>query len=164
MAVYSYVSPVDSSVPGAQYINGILSGDKWADKNITYSFPQSGNLYEQYYSVQNEPSNGFQAFNAVQQAAVRTVLGMFAAVANLKFTEVTETSQTSGQFRFGFTSYYLYAEAWSYGVSSSGAGGDIWVPLWVERDFVLPKRGSFGFYTLLHEVGHSLGLKHSFEI
>ena len=103
MSATSTVQKVQNSYPGYQYINGLLSGSDWANPNITFSFPQSGSLYETPYTQDDEPRKGFVAFNSVQQTAVRIALGMYATVANVTFTEVTETATNHGQFRFGFT-------------------------------------------------------------
>ena len=148
------VTPVSPSTPDAAYINGLLSGAKWADPtHITFSFPTSGSFYE--YGAGN-----FIAFNQVQADAVRLVLKNFASVANLVFTEVTETSTNHAQVRYGFTDPSGNASGWSWGVNSGPSGGDVWLPNTTSSSSPAP--GNFRYKVLLHETGHSLGLKHPF--
>ncbi len=165
MASVSSVNPVSKPLSGYDYINGLLAGNRWTSAvNLTFSFPQSASYYENPYTYYNEPGTGFTPFNAVQQAAVRTALTMFASVANVSFSEMPETAVSHGLIRFGFTSVGpSSAEGWSWNVNSGPSGGDIWIRNAVAYDFVSPSLGSYGFLTLLHEIGHSLGLKHSFE-
>ena len=73
---------------GNSYIDGILTGTRWASTSLTFSFPTSST----YYEYGGEPTNGFRAFTSVQQDAVRDVLANYSAVSNLTFTEITETS------------------------------------------------------------------------
>ena len=80
-------------------IDGVLTGGKWAVSNFTYSFPTSASYYGSGYGS-GEPTNGFEAFNAAQQAAVGAVLKSYSAVANLTFTEITETSTQHADLRF----------------------------------------------------------------
>jgi serralysin len=81
-------------------LNGVLSGIKWATGSLTFSFPSAGSLYGAYSGGSNEPTNGFEAFTAAQQTATRAVLQMYSAVANVTFTEVTETSSVHGDLRY----------------------------------------------------------------
>ena len=85
------------SVTGNTYVDGLLTGAKWASGSLTYSFPGSGSLYGSYPS--NEPSSGFLAFNAAQQQAITKILKNYAAVANLQFSQVTESSSTHAIIR-----------------------------------------------------------------
>ncbi len=78
------------SPTGEIYIDGVLSGTKWAVNSFTYSFPTDPSYYTGFAGVSpygaGEENNGFKAFNATQQAAVTSILGMYSSVANLTFT------------------------------------------------------------------------------
>ncbi len=138
------------------YLNGVLSGIKWATGSLTFSFPTSGSLYGTPYGS-GEPTNNFEAFTAVQQNAVRAVLQMFSSVANLTFTEVTETSSVHGDIRYAESD--ATSTAWAYYPSTSVLGGDIWANN-SKNYYDNPLVGTYGYQTLLHETGHAMGLKH----
>ena len=88
--------PATSTVSNTNdpYIDGVLSGTKWAVNSFTFSFPTDPSFYSSPFGAygSGEPSNGFEAFNATQQAAVRSALAMYSSVANVTFTEITETA------------------------------------------------------------------------
>ncbi len=91
MTAVASVSPT-----GDLYIDGILSGVKWGVTSLTYSFPSDPS----FYSYTGEPTNNFKAFTTVQQTAVRDVLENYSSVANLTFTELTETSTQHADLRY----------------------------------------------------------------
>jgi serralysin len=93
--------PATSSLTpmGDPYVDGVLSGVKWAVNSFTFSFPTSAAYYGSSYG-DGEPSNGFETFNSTQQTAVRQVLSGYAAVANITFTEITESSTQHAVLRF----------------------------------------------------------------
>src|SRR5262245_22315050 len=76
------VSAVNAT--GNQDIDGILWGWRWDAHHITYSFPTSTAEYAGYAAI-----NGFQAFNAAQQAAVRWTLAEVSSFSGLAFQETT---------------------------------------------------------------------------
>ena len=137
-------------------VNGVLSGIKWATGSLTFSFPSSGSLYGSY-SGSNEPTTGFEALTAAQQTATRAVLQMYSAVANVTFTEVTETSSVHGDLRYAESN--APSTAWAYYPSTSALGGDIWLNN-SKNYYDTPLVGTYAFQTLLHETGHAMGLKH----
>jgi VCBS repeat-containing protein len=143
------------SATGSSYIDGILTGTRWASTSLTFSFPTSSNTYE--YS--GEATNGFRAFTAVQQDAIRDVLANFSAVSNLTFTEITETSSQHATLRFAESN--SPSTAWAYYPSTSAQGGDAWFGSMSLYDN--PLVGSYGYLTMLHETGHALGLSHAHE-
>jgi serralysin len=137
-------------------LNGVLSGIKWATGSLTFSFPSSGGLYGAYGSSR-EPTTGFEALTAAQQTATRAVLQMYSAVANVTFTEVTETSSVHGDLRYAESN--APSTAWAYYPSTSPLGGDVWLNN-SKNYYDNPLVGTYAFQTLLHETGHAMGLKH----
>ena len=151
----STVTP--SGIPTVDYVD---SGTKWATNSFTYSFPTSPSFYTGAFGMpygSGEQNSGFQAFNAVQQAAVTSILGQYSLVANLTFTQITETSSQSATMRYAMSS--LPSTAWGYYPSTSPEGGDAWFGTangWYSNPVV----GNYGYLTMIHETGHLLGLKH----
>ena len=125
--------------------------------SLTFSFmaaaPSYGNATE---------TGTFAAMGAAEKQAVRDVLALYHDIAGVSFIEVADAG-AGGQLRFGT---YLEAAtptaAYAYSPSSNERGGDVWV----NRDaagYDTPVAGDSAFETLLHEVGHALGLKHPFD-
>lgn len=140
-------------------IDGVLSGIKWGVTSLTFSFPTSGSLYGTSYA-NSEQTKGFEAFTSVQQDAVRTILKMYAAVSNLTFSEVVESSSVHGDLRYAESD--APSTAWAYYPSTNVAGGDAWFnnsKNWYDA----PAKGNYAWLTMLHETGHALGLKHPHE-
>jgi Ca2+-binding RTX toxin-like protein len=143
-----------------QDINGLLSGIRWNTASLTFSFPTSSSFYGGYSDGNGEPSNGFQPLNAVQQNAVRTILGSYSAVANLTFIEVTETASVHGDLRFAHSNAPW--TAWAYYPDPSHVGGDSWYNF-SSGSYANPVSGNYAWTTFLHEIGHALGLEHGHE-
>lgn len=142
--------PSTSSVnlTGNLDIDGLLSGVKWTDPNLTFSFPT---LLSQYGYTES----GFEAMNAAQKTAVRAILGMIDSYTGLEFTEVTETSSVHGTIRFAEESYA--GTAYAYYPSTAIQGGDVWLN---HTDYNTPLKGTYAYATFIHEIGHTLGLDH----
>lgn len=144
---------------GTATVDALLIGVKWAVNAFTFSFPTSAAYYGSNYGY-GEPSNNFEAANAAQQDAVRAALQMYAAVANVSFTEIAETSTKHADLRYAESD--APGTAWAYYPTTNAAGGDTWFnnsKNWYDN----PDVGNYAGLTVIHETGHAMGLKHAHE-
>ncbi len=137
-------------------IDGLIYGWKWAVGSFTFSFPTSGTLYE----YTGEAQSSFEQLNALQRASVRQALDMFSSVANVDFTETVETATNHADIRFAMSDQP--PTAYAYFPGDTPQGGDIWFHN-TGGTYDRPLKGTYAFHTVLHEIGHALGLKHGHE-
>ena len=152
-----------------------LSGVKWANPNITYSFMPDGTVIGMSSSPTLSLSNLFAAYAAYAlkewQDQFRRALVCWSQVTPLSFTEVADDGSpmgspgpAQGNPKFGDIRLGAYpstssALAYSYyPYQSTTKGGDI-----ILNSRTTYKIGAVTdlFSVLLHEVGHALGLGHS---
>lgn len=147
-------------------INALLGGTRWGSGNgstvaLTYSFIATGSQFQSNYTSSQEYRNS-QSVSTAQKTAIRTALAAWARVANITFTEVSETTSSVGDIRFGiFNGLDDDYGAWAYYPDSSASGGDVWY----HRNTLTYNLNPGGYFIQLsiHELGHALGLKHSFS-
>ncbi len=150
---------------GDEYLDSLVRGVRWAPTGngttLTYSFPGATSSWAPSYSQLNEPS-GVQPLNAAEIEAARSVLQTWARYINLTFNETSDTPTNVGDIRFAYTTVNEPSSAaHAYLPADIPVGGDVWLDRAdIDGSF---EPGSGGYFTLLHEVGHALGLKHPFE-
>jgi Ca2+-binding RTX toxin-like protein len=144
---------------GDQNLDALLMGIRWDAGSLTYSFPASSLAYEAIYGG-GEPGSGFMPLNQVQTAAANKAFAMIAFVTNLDFLEVQEDAAHHAELRLAGAS--IPAAAWAYSPGEAGYSGDAWFRT-ASASFADMRPGGYGFYVVMHEIGHSLGLKHGHD-
>lgn len=114
---------------------------------LTYSFMDAPSSHAKGAEV-----SSFAMMNESQRQAVRDVLQQYSEIAGISFVE------TSSSGTLQFADYYLKnktaAYTWNLGLTSE---------IWVNRaapGYDQPLVGNLAYQTLMHEIGHALGLKH----
>jgi hypothetical protein len=127
------------------------------------------------FSVSSGTQSGHApaAFNAAQQTAARAILAHLASITGIVFTETSTGSAADLHFGnenlAGFSTAGFCSMSASYSLSGGEVtqySADAWIYLdnagWNSQN-VSRTAGNQGYETLLHEIGHAFGLKHSFE-
>jgi serralysin len=147
------------SSTGNPYIDAILGDVKWVPSDLTYSFPTASGAYGSAYG-DGETANNFGSFNGTQQAITRSALKLFSSVSNLTFQEAAGAGTSSADLRFAQSD--VPGTAWAYFPTTDATGGDVWVNN-SSRNYASPAKGNYAYLTIVHEIGHALGLEHAHE-
>jgi Ca2+-binding RTX toxin-like protein len=141
------------------WIAGLNSGYRWnfsgtVTPTITYSFFAGGTYYGS--------ETGTAPFSATAQTLTRRIFSDIQSLINVNFTEVADSRNSYGQIRLLLSNDPFYA--YTYYPFGSPEAGDVHVnPNYDNANSTngLQKGiGSHGYMTLIHEIGHALGLKH----
>ncbi len=121
---------------------------------VTFSFMTAAPDY-----AEGAESSTFAAMNDAQLAAVRQVLQTYQELAGLTFVEVDDSGD-GGQLRFGTYEVIDGSDAaYAYFPGPTPTSGDVWVNR-ASTGNDTPVTGTYAYTTLVHEIGHALGLKH----
>lgn len=128
-----------------QIINQLASGQRWFGTSITYAFPS----FASGLSSQGEAAN-FRAVNSSQQTIFTLAIQMWDDLIPQSFQR---TSIAGSDIEFAFTTSNIdYAHAYF------PTSGSAW--FLTGSDVSSASVGSYGYATIMHELGHALGLNH----
>ena len=151
-------------------INGLLGGTAWDSTSVTYGFPGNGADFGASYGF-GEDAGAFAATAGIESAsifALDTADGNAAndgfAIEGFTAQDITAGTTGTEHIRISQTTSdpFGIGTAWGYLPSTASAGGDVWLSD-VIYDFSRPVAGDYAWLTVLHEIGHSMGLKHGHD-
>lgn len=140
--------PVTAS--GQGYIDSLLMGGKWASTTLTYSFPQDASALSGV-----DPAH-FNALTLTKQAAVNAAMQRWAAVSGLTFSQTADVASSQLRIYEYIDGSNLTARVTDF--PGSAASIDLQIGSYLSGVHWDP--GGYGYFTLLHELGHTFGLKH----
>ena len=155
-----------SNDPAIDYLmSGYFWGTAGSGIDLNYSFMESNSTYSTYYSRYNSlEKSTAQDASAAFKSAVAYSLAEYSNVSLLSFNQINEVNNQVGHIRLGTTSNNGASFAW-YPYPNYSIAGDTWFNSrnnYFNNDLALMK-GSYWHATILHEIGHTLGLAHPFE-
>lgn len=162
-------TPVNHELPISSNpeINALIMGSHWGTLwgepiDLSYSFPSGTAWFTNWYG-EGEWESGWYPLTSMQRDAFRLALAVFEQVASITFIEVADNQYEVGEIRVGLTELVDIdgSSAWAYLPGQTPEAGDIWLsPNHFFNSDLHP--GGFEHNTLLHELGHALGLVHPF--
>ncbi len=139
--------------------DGVTSSYAWADARVSFSIPDARSDYGKGYI--DPAANKFGAISGAQATTARWILERGGGFSVEGFTglRVTEAARGSGAGEIRIGNAAAIGTAYAYMPSDHVLGGDVWFGTSGRK----PAAGNYDHLTMLHEIGHALGLKHAHE-
>ena len=160
MSYGSTTSVTANTATGTNNIDALLTPYRWASTTVTYSFTDNFTNDYEVGAGYNTPvtSSNYSSFNTAQKVAARQWMQMFEDISGLDLVELTGASDRDATIRIAETSSLPIAYA--FFPDSTFMAGDLWFN---NTQFDSPTLGHYYYFTIGHEIGHGLGLKHGHE-
>ena len=136
------------------FVDAVLSENGWNTIYVSYSFPF---LIPNSHSASRDTSSGWRPLSNTEQSYFRGLVDQQNSYINMDLIE--SSSFLVGDIQVAAIRQ-ASAEAFAYFPGPS-IGGDIFLNRNVDAGYY--SEGGYGVYTMAHELGHAMGLDHTFE-
>jgi hypothetical protein len=149
---------IDTTPTGINQIDSLLDSKQWVTPVMTYSF------YNDFYGGPYYSHENVAELSEVVKANVRYVIEKYIEpYIKIDFVEVDDTAASQGILRYMFSDG-PQGSAYAYAYTPHGnfaLSGDVHLaPRHDNLDGLQGSEGSYGFFAILHETLHALGVKH----
>lgn len=155
---------------GNAFVDGLLTQNSWADATLFYSVPRLVTEYGTFYGS-GEHGGFFPTTNAMGVVIDFALNAQVGSAANDGFSvegftdlNVLYTTLNGAHIRIAQTTSdpFNIGTAWGYFPATTQTGGDVWFTN-TQANFSAPVMGDYAALTIMHELGHALGLAHAHE-
>lgn len=154
--------PDNPGSPPPYYVDALIRGVDWrlnpedpvgTATTVTFAFADS---VPEYYDDGSFVHDNFTAFDDGARQTTREALQKFADIAGLSFVETTvdDADMVIGAADLGYAGFAYFPDANTVGDRAA----DVWLDNVTLNSGL--EEGSDGYRTLIHEIGHALGLTH----
>lgn len=146
----------------SQIATWLDSGYHLMPGQFSYSVPAPGSIWASYGPGEEADSAGFSYIDAPMAAAFLDGVALWDDLIAPDFSLLSDNASQRGEVRIALTEMVSTQAAYAYYPTlTGGQPGDIWF----NTDFG-PwdwSKGGFDFYSMIHELGHVVGLEHTFD-
>ena len=175
--VYANFVKLPSSIENVFYLDGAIELPYWisallpdesaglrftnllqSNSVINYAFPE---IIPVHHSSDAEDKLNWAAFTTTQQARAEFALSYVSTVIGVRFFRSSDSSALN-TITFA-NNNQTGSSANAYFPSDTASGSDVFLDNTENRGNSTISDGTFAAYTLIHELGHAIGLKHPFQ-